>query len=177
MHRRLSCAAFFVLFGIAGDLAARGGGSEQPAITQRPASVSATISNSPKLYNGAYAGSLKSRMCGETDPMYTGNHTYLFEYPDIDDPRTIKGITDVRFFSAELVGAGRVTTKFHVSITVSPSGVGGSPPAYVVDTINPRGKESGKATLSISGGTATLDIKATDALGQELQMKIECGPK
>ena len=148
----------------------------QPAITQRSASVSATITNSPKLYNGAYAGSLKSRMCGETDPMYTGRRTYLFEYPDIDDPRTIKGITDVSFFSDELVGQGRVTTKFHVSITVSPSGVGGSPPAYVVDTTIP-GRGQGKATLTITGGTAELNITAVDPLGQELQMKVTCGPK
>jgi hypothetical protein len=164
------------LVGVA-SVVARGVAADQPAISQRPAEVSATLTNSPKLYNGSYKGSLSSRICGETDPMYTGSRTYLFEYPDIDDPRTIKGITDVRFSSSELVGAGRETTRFHVSITVSPSGVGGSPPAYVVNTQQPRGKESGKASLSINGGTATLRISAIDALGQGLEMTIVCKAK
>ena len=51
----------------------------QPAITHRPAEVTATMANS-RLYTGSYTGTLRSRMCGETDPMYTGSHTYLFEY-------------------------------------------------------------------------------------------------
>jgi len=92
----------------------------QPAITQRPSEVLATMANS-RLYTGVYKGTLNSRMCGETDPMYTGSHTYLFEYPHIDDPAAIKGITDVRFFSAALIGGAKDTDKFFVSVTVSPS--------------------------------------------------------
>ena len=149
---------------------------EQPSISQRPSSVSATILNSPKLYGGSYAGGLKSRICGETDPMYTGARNFVFEYPDIDDPRAIKGITDVTFSSADLVGGATVTGNFHVSITVSPSGVGGSPPAYVVDTRIP-GRGSGKATLAVNGGSLELTIVASDPLQQELRMKITCGPK
>ncbi len=169
-------AALFVCLSIAAGLTLSTRALAQPAITQRPSSVSATIINSPKLYNGAYAGSLKSRICGETDPMYTGNHTYLFEYPDIDDPLAIKGITNVAFFSKELVGAGRQTANFFVSITVSPAGVGGSPPAYVVDTTVP-GRGTGMATLTINGGSAELNITAVDPLGAELRMKVTCGPK
>jgi hypothetical protein len=148
----------------------------QPAITQRPAEVTATMGNS-RLYTGAYTGNLRSRMCGETDPMYTGSHTYLFEYPDIDDPSTIKGITDVRFSSAALIGAGRETDKFHVSVTVSPSQMGGSPPAYVVDTTRPNAKVSGKAKLQITGGTAELNVSAVNELGETLQLKVVCKPK
>jgi hypothetical protein len=175
MRIRIPAALVAVLSVVAG-LALTTRALAQPSITQRPSSVAATIINSPTLYNGSYAGSLKSRVCGETDPMYTGSHTYLFEYPDIDDPFTIKGITDVRFSSKELVGAGRQTKNFYVSITVSPAGVGGSPPAYVVDTTIP-GRGSGTATLTISGANAELNIVAVDPLGVELRMKVTCGPK
>jgi hypothetical protein len=148
----------------------------QPAIWQRPSSVAATIINSPTLYNGGYTGSLKSRICGETDPMYTGSHAFVFEYPVIDDPNAIKGITDVRFSSAELISGVKTTAKFHVSITVSPSGVGGSPPAYVVDTTIP-GRGTGSATLMMKGAELEVNILAVDPLGQELRMKITCGAK
>ena len=148
----------------------------QPAISQRPSSVSATIVNSPKLYNGVYEGSLKSRICGETDPMYVGRRAFVFEYPDTDDPSTIKGITDATFTSDELVGQERVTTKFHVTITVAPSGLGRYPPAYVVNTLVP-GRGTGQATLAITGGSLELNITAVDPLGAALQMKITCGPK
>ncbi len=109
--------------------------------------------------------------------MYTGSHTYLFEYPHIDDPRTIKGITDVRFSSAALIGSGRETDKFHVSVTVSPSQMGGSPPAYVVDTTRANAKVSGKAKLQITGGTAELNVSAVNELGETLQLKVVCKPK
>jgi hypothetical protein len=148
----------------------------QPAITKRPSEVTATMANS-RLYTGAYRGTLKSRMCGETDPMFTGSHTYLFEYPDIDDPSTIKGITDVRFSSAALVGSARDTDKFFVSVTVSPSQMGGSPPAYVVDTTRAGAKVSGKATLSVNGGTSQLSVSAVNELGETLQLTVVCKPK
>jgi hypothetical protein len=148
----------------------------QPAITQRPSDVTATMANS-RMYTGVYHGTLKSRMCGETDPMYTGSHTYLFEYPDIDDPMTIKGITDVRFSSAALVGGAKETDKFHVSVTVSPSQMGGSPPAYVVDTTRVGAKVSGKATLQVNGGTSTLSVSAVNELGETLQLTVVCKPK
>ena len=148
----------------------------QPAITQRPAEITATMANS-RVYTGLYKGTLRSRMCGETDPMYTGTHTYLVEYPDIDDPATIKGITDVRFSSDALVGSVRETDKFFVSVTVSPSQMGGSPPAYVVDTTRAGAKVSGKATLQINGGTAQLSVSSVNELGETLQLVVVCKPK
>ena len=178
MRIRRIVVTSLVVLGAAASLALTARALGQPSISQRASSVSATIINSPKLYNGSYAGSLKSRMCGETDPMYTGRRTYLFEYPDIDDPRTIKGITDVRFFSDDLVGQARETKRFFVSITVSPAGNGGSPPAYVADTTRAGAKDQGSATLSIAtNGTATLTVKAMDALGQSLNLTVTCGPK
>jgi len=148
----------------------------QPAITQRPSDVTATLANS-RLYTGVYKGTLKSRMCGETDPMFTGSRTYLFEYPDIDDPTTIKGITDVRFFSAALIGGAKDTDEFFVSVTVSPSQMGGSPPAYVVDTTRVGAKVSGKATLQVNGGTSQLSVSAVNELGETLQLTVVCKAK
>jgi len=166
-------AALFVL-GL--GLLAVNGLNAQPAISLRPAEVTATMADS-RLYTGVYKSGLRSRICGETDPMYTGSHTYLFEFPDIDDPAAIKGITDVRFSSEALVGGARDTDKFFVSVTVSPSQMGGSPPAYVVDTTRPNAKVSGKATLQINGGTAQLNVSAANELGETLQLIVVCKPK
>ncbi len=59
MGRRLRFAV------VALSVLAADGLTAQPAITQRPAEVTATMGNS-RLYTGAYTGSLHSRMCGET---------------------------------------------------------------------------------------------------------------
>ena len=123
MGRRLRLAV------VALGVLAADGLTAQPPMTRQPAEVAGRVGEQPSLYRRSTREASVRRMCGETDPMYTGSHTYLFEYPDIDDPRTIKGITDVRFSSAALIGSGRETDKFHVSVTVSPSQMGGSPPA------------------------------------------------
>jgi hypothetical protein len=86
-------------------------------------------------------------------------------------------ITDVRFSSAALVGGARQTDKFHVSVTVSPSQMGGSPPAYVVDTTRMGAKVSGKATLQVNGGTSQLNVSAVNELGEMLQLTVVCKPK
>ena len=42
--------------------------SAQASLLQRQTGVSAVLQNSPKLYDGSYAGTGVSRMCGEVDP-------------------------------------------------------------------------------------------------------------
>ena len=144
----------------------------QAALLQRPTTVAATMGNSPKLYNGAYTSSGVARMCGETDPLqsFTGERLFLVEFP-LDD--TGGSITDVRFHSKTLVGSVRETGTFFISVTVKAAS-GGRPPAYVVDTARPG--NSGTASLSVTGGTARLDVKAGDALGQTLELTVVCHP-
>ena len=78
--------------------------SAQASLLQRQTGVSAVLPNSPKLYDGSYAGTGVSRMCGEVDPSqsFAPARSFLVEYPlDASNDATI---TDVRFNSKALVG-------------------------------------------------------------------------
>jgi len=147
----------------------------QAALLQRPTEVTAVMANSPKLYNGTYATSQVSRMCGETDPLqsFTGERVFLVEYPL--DYIGAAEIVDVRFHSKTLVGAVRQTGSFFVSITVKAK-IGGQPPAYVVDTERPAPGNSGSASLEVKGGVARLSVRAVDQLGQTLDLTVVCHP-
>ena len=146
----------------------------QASLLQRPTSVAATMGNSPKLYNGAYTSSGVARMCGETDPQqsFTGQRAFLVEFPlDYNGG----SVVDVRFNSTTLVGPVRETGGFFVSVTVKAAN-GGQPPAYVVDTERPAPGSSGKASLEVKGGVASLRVQGSDALGQTLDLTIVCQP-
>ena len=145
----------------------------QAALLQRPTSVAATIGNSPKLYNGAYASSGVARICGETDRLqsFTGQRAFVMEFPlDYNGG----SIFDVRFSSKTLVGSVRETGTFFLSITVKAAN-GGQPPAFVVDTERPAPKNSGTAALSAKDGMTTLRVQGSDTLGQTIDMTVTCG--
>ena len=126
------------------------------------------------MYPGTYKASETARICGETDPtqFITGERTFLIEFPADGDPE----ITDLRFDSKELVRGVATTTKFHVSVTVKAKD-GGRPPAYVVDTERPTPGDSGRASLTVTGGTAELNVTAADSLGQTLNLTVVCRPR
>jgi hypothetical protein len=149
------------------------GASAQESLMRRPVTVSATLGNSPKLYNGQYTSSGVGRMCGETDPLqsFTGQRQFLIEFPlDYNGG----SVVDLRFSSKTLVGSTRQTGTFFVSITVKAAN-GGAPPAYVVDTERPAPRNSGTASLTVLKGEATLTVKGSDALGQTLELTVTCG--
>ena len=144
----------------------------QGALMQRPTDVAATMGNSPKLYNGAYTSSGVARICGETDPLqsFTGQRIFVVEFPlDYNGG----SIVDVQFSSKTLVGSVRETGNFFVSVTVK-AAIGGAPPAYVVDTQRPAPGNSGTASLNIKGGVASLRVRASDILGQTLDLTVTC---
>lgn len=148
--------------------------SAQASLLQRPTGVSAVLQNSPKLYDGSYAGTGVSRMCGEVDPSqsFAPARSFLVEYPlDASNDATI---TDVRFNSKALVGGITETQTFYVSITVKRGT--GRPPAYVVDTERTPASGSGKAVLKVTNGVAELRVTAQDPLGAELQLIVTCRP-
>ena len=77
----------------------------QASLLQRPTTVSAVLLNSPKLYDGSYAGTGVARMCGEVDPSqsFASAPSFLVEYPlDVSNAATV---TDVRFSSKALVAS------------------------------------------------------------------------
>ncbi|NOT26215.1 MAG: hypothetical protein HOP16_08930 [Acidobacteria bacterium] len=146
--------------------------SAQESLMRRPVSVSATLGNSPKLYNGQYTSSGVGRLCGETDPLqFFGGRQFIAEFPlDYNGG----SIFDLRFSSKTLVGSVRETGTFFVSITVKAAN-GGTPPAYVLDTERPAPRNSGTASLSVVKGEATLTVKGSDSLGQTLELTVTCG--
>lgn len=150
------------------------GASAQASLMGRPVTISATLGNSPKLYNGQYTSSGVGRMCGETDPLqsFTGQRQFVIEFPlDYNGG----SVVDLRFSSKTLVGSVRQTATFFVSITVKAAN-GGAPPAYVVDTERPAPRNSGTATLNMVKGETALTVKASDSLGQTLELTATCGP-
>jgi hypothetical protein len=146
--------------------------SAQESLMRRPVSVSATLGNSPKLYNGQYTSSGVGRLCGETDPLqFIGGHQFIAEFPlDYNGG----SIVDLRFSSKTLVGSVRETGTFFVSITVKAAN-GGAPPAYVLDTERPAPRNSGTVSLTVVKGEATLTVRGSDALGQTLELTVACG--
>jgi hypothetical protein len=147
--------------------------SAQESLMRRPVTVSATLGNSPKLYNGQYTSSGVGRMCGETDPLqsFTGQRQFIVEFPlDYNGG----SVVDLRFSSKTLVGSVRQTATFFASITVKAAN-GGAPPAYVVDTERPAPRNAGTASLTVVKGEATLTVKGSDALGQTLELTVTCG--
>ena len=140
---------------------------------RRPVSVSETLGNSPKLYDGQYTSSGVGRMCGETDPLqsFTGQRQFVVEFP-LD--YSGGSVVDLRFSSKTLIGTTRQTGTFFVSITVKAAN-GGTPPAYVVDTERPVARNSGTASLNVKNGETTLTVKGSDALGQTLELTVTCG--
>lgn len=166
------CGATAAL-GARDGLVGRPAALRQASLHNRLTDVRVTFGNS-KTYKGAYTGSAIARFCGQTDPMQSMiPKTFLLEYP-LDLPPG-SPVQDVRFSADTLVDGATTTTGFHVSVSVNAPAIG-SPPAWAVDTLNPNHHASGTATLTTTGDTLLLTVKATDSLGQTLDVTVTCHP-
>ena len=84
-------------------------------------------------------------------------------------------IIDINF-NADTLPVGRTTPSFYISISLKAK-QGGTPAAYVVRANEPRFKETGTATLTAQGGTATLRVKGTNDMGETMDMTAVCKPQ
>lgn len=139
---------------------------------QRPTDVTLVMGNS-RRYTGNYQASGMSRICGY-GPLrdmagFVDGFTFLF--PDGEDVEII----DINF-SADTLPVGRTTTSFYISISLKAK-QGGQPNIYVVRANEPRFKETGTATLTAKGGTATLTVVGTNDMGETMNMTAVCGPQ
>jgi hypothetical protein len=170
MPRLATVSSALALMAVLGSIGPGVCRAQQANVTHRPATVNAVFTSS-KTYDGEYVSAAVSRVCGETDPMYFGHHSYVFETP-LDYGG--ESIIDVQFTSRDLVDGAKQTTNFHLSVGVK-TAAGGQPPAYVVDTKRPG--ESGKATLNVDDdGTERVEIEARNTLGETVDLRFECGP-
>lgn len=140
--------------------------------SQRPTDVTLIMGNS-RTYAGSYRASGMSRICGY-GPLrdmagFVDGFTLMF--PDGEDLEII----DINF-SADTLPVGRTTPSFYISISLKAK-QGGTPAAYVVRANEPRFGETGTATLTAQGGTATLRVKGTNDMGETMDMTAVCKPQ
>ena len=105
-NRTLAVAAALVTVAVVAPLHRAGAQS----INQRKTTVNATITGSHNLYDGNFAATGTSSVCGEIpkESSMTGTASFVIEYP-YDDPGNA-AVQSVAFGSAELVGAATTTT-------------------------------------------------------------------
>jgi hypothetical protein len=132
--------------------------------SQRPTDVTLIMGNS-RTYAGSYRASGMSRICGY-GPLrdmagFVDGFTLMF--PDGEDLEITLPV-------------GRTTPSFYISISLKAK-QGGTPAAYVVRANEPRFKETGTATLTAQGGTATLRVKGTNDMGETMDMTAVCKPQ
>jgi hypothetical protein len=140
--------------------------------SQRPTDVTLVMGNS-RTYAGSYRASGMSRICGY-GPLrdmagFVDGFTLMF--PDGEDLE----ITDINF-SADTLPVGKTTPSFYIAISLKAK-QGGRPAAYVVRANEPRFKETGTATLTAQGGTATLRVIGTNDMGETMDMTAVCKPQ
>jgi hypothetical protein len=147
-------------------------GQSADTSTLRPTDVTLVMGNS-RRYAGSYQASGTSRICGY-GPLrdmagFVDGFTLMF--PDGEDVE----ITDINF-SADTLPVGKTTTSFYISIGLKAK-QGGRPASYVVRANEPRFKETGTATLTAQGGTATLTVVCTNDMGETMNMTAVCKPQ
>ena len=139
---------------------------------ERPASVVVVMSTS-RNYNGTYRLKEIARVCGELPKELNFAGVPLFHvqlYPDSGSGE----VTDVTFDSTALVGGVTTTGKFRLSVNVQSPSIG-KPPAYVLDTAQPKMK--GTATLTTpSKGTLQLKVDGVNDRGETVDLTLTCGP-
>jgi hypothetical protein len=139
---------------------------------QRPSDVTLIMGNS-RRYAGTYQASGISRICGY-GPLrdmsgYVDGFTLMF--PNDEDLE----IVDINF-SADTLRVGQTTPSFYISLGLKAK-QGGRPPSYVVRANQPQFKETGTATLTAKGGTATLKVVGVNDMGETMDMTVVCHPR
>lgn len=147
--------------------------AQQSPAALRPTEVTATLSGSPRLYDGSYRSQQVSRVCGELSEIESfGERVFVVEFPD----EPAGNITSLSFNSTALVGGVTVTDRFHVVLGVRRAD-GGTPPNYVVNRRIPGSRTTGTATLTVTGATTELNVQSMDELRVTMNLKVVCRPR
>lgn len=147
---------------------------QQHPFNERPADVTVVMSTSRKKYDGTYRLSEVARVCGEVpkDLNFAGVPAFLVQlYPDSGQGE----VQDVTFSSNELVGGVTTSTRFHLSVVVKSPAIG-APPAYVLDTKQPKMTGAAKLTYP-KPGTVQLKVDGVNDRGETVDLTLSCGPR
>ena len=163
-------AALILVSGLVGD----SGFAAQQNRYQRPTSITATITGSPKLRDGTFAGKGTSGICGEIPKMssMTGEDTFVIEFSD--GPQSPGSVYNVSFGSNQLVRGATSASKFRLNVSVVTAD-GGKPPVYALDSQTPKPGESGTVTLSQKGQATTLSLTGMNDMKERITLLITCG--
>ena len=141
---------------------------------ERPAEVKIVMSTSRGKYDGTYQLTEVARVCGEVpkELNFAGVASFIVQlYPDSG----VGEVQDVTFGSKELVGKVTTTSKFNLSVNLKSPKIG-SPPAYVLDTEQPKMTGTAKLT-TISPGTTQLKIDGVNDRGETIDLTLVCKPR
>ena len=163
-------------FGLALTLAACAAGlswAQSPSIYKRDTAAQAQISGSHKRYDGSFALTAKSSICGEIpkEASLTGTAVFVVEF--VYDGTADAPITSISFGSKELVGGVTTSTVFRLNVNVV-TAQGGRPPAYVLNTDPPSPKNVGTATLTRKGNETTLRVVGQNDMGETITLTVTC---
>ena len=150
--------------------------AEQQSIYQRPASITATISGSPKLRDGSFTGQGTAGICGEISKFssLSGEDTFSIEFSGADPAGSVYNIS---LGSKQLVRGVQSGSKFILNVSVVTAD-GGRPPVYALDTQTPPKpglSVSGNATLISKGRATTLSLTGTNEAKETITLKVTCG--
>lgn len=163
-------------FGLALALAACAAGltwAQSLSIYQRETVAQALIAGSHGRYDGSYALTAKSSICGEIpkEASLTGTAVFVVEFPF--DGTGNEPINSISFGSKELVGGVTKSTVFRMNVNVL-TAKGGKPPAYVLNTDPPSPKNVGTATLTRKGNETTLRVVGQNDMGETIDLTVTC---
>jgi hypothetical protein len=162
--------------GLALTLAAFAAGlswAQSQSIYQRETAAQAVIAGSRTRYDGSFALTAKSSVCGEIpkDESLTGTAVFVIEFPS--DGTGNGPINSIAFGSKELVGGVTKSTVFRLNVGVV-TALGGKPPAYVLNTDPPGSKNVGTATLTQKGNETTLRVVGQNDMGETITLTVTC---
>jgi hypothetical protein len=146
-----------------------------PPIHQRPTTVQALITGSPRLRDGTYQASGKSSICGVIPKLasLTGEALFSVEFPNDVPSQTPGSVLSLSFASRELASGAPTTSRFKLNVSVVDA-QGGRPPSYVLITDQPKATVAGTAKLATAAGITTLTVQGRDEAGETINLTVTC---
>jgi hypothetical protein len=147
--------------------------TQAPSINQRKTTAQALIAGSRNLYDGSYAQTGTSGVCGEIpkEASLTGEAVFVVEFPS--DGTGNGPIVAIAFGSNQLVGGVTKASVFRLMIGVV-TAKGGRPPAYVLNTDGKNPKNTGTATLTNKGSATELRVVGQNDMGETIELTVTC---
>lgn len=145
--------------------------AQAQSINQKKTSARAIIAGSHGTYDGTFASTGTSSICGEIPKEVMGVATFAVEFPT--DEAENAQIQSIAFGSKELVGKTTTAAVFRLNVSVLAAN-GGRPYAYALNTDGSDPNSSGTATLTKDKGALTVKVSGKNGMGETIDLTIVC---